>query len=298
MEIRVLQYFLTVAREGNITKAAEVLHITQPTLSRQLAQLEEEVGVRLFVRGTRTITLTNEGILLRRRAEEIVSLVDKTAGELLEQEKQLAGNICFGCGELTAMQELTEIIVAFHKKYPLVTFDLFTGTADVVQERMERGLIDIGLMMEPINVDKFVFVRLSGLERWGVVMRADDPLARQDKVRAADLLDAPITFATRFRNSADLKSWFGDNYNKLQMVFTSNLPTNAALMVYNGLGRSLSVQGVKYFWDAAKLAFRPLDPPVEGHVALFWQKEQPLSLTVARFIEFAKCFLSMDTTRK
>lgn len=298
MEIRVLKYFLTVAREEKITKAAEVLHITQPTLSRQLAQLEEEVGVQLFVRGTHNITLTNEGVLLRRRAEEIVSLVDKTAGELLEQEKHLAGTIYFGCGELAAMQILTEIIAAFHKKYPSVTFDIFTGTADIVKERMEKGLVDIGLMMEPIDAAKIDFVRIKGRERWGVIMRADDPLAKKDSICAKDLLGKPLSFASRFKNSTDLRSWFGAEYDKMQILFTSNLPTNAAMMVYKGLGYALVIEGVKFFWDPAKVCFRPLEPPVTGPVAVFWRKQQPLSLTVEKFIDFMKCFLSMQEAIK
>ena len=152
MELRVLRYFLTVAREESINRAAEVLHITQPTLSRQLSQLEDEVGVRLFHRGARRITLTNEGILLRRRAEEILALVDKTERELIEQEMLVEGRIVIGSGELAAVQELPDMIASFQEKYPLVTYDIFTGTADLVKEQMEKGLIDIGVLLEPIDM--------------------------------------------------------------------------------------------------------------------------------------------------
>jgi DNA-binding transcriptional LysR family regulator len=155
MEIRVLRYFLTVAREEGINRAAEVLHITQPTLSRQLSQLEEEVGVKLFHRGAKKITLTNEGILLRRRAEEILSLVDRTQRELTLQDELVEGRIVIGGGELAAMQVLPEIIEKYREKYPLVTFDIFTGNADLVKEQMEKGLIDIGVLLEPIDIEKF-----------------------------------------------------------------------------------------------------------------------------------------------
>lgn len=155
MEIRVLRYFLTVVREESITKAAEVLHITQPTLSRQLAQMEEEIGVRLFDRGTRKIRLTNEGLLLRRRAEEILQLVDKTEKELVEQEEQVEGKISIGCGEVASVQMLPDLIRNFHQKYPLVTFDLFTATADLVKEQMDKGLLDFGLLLEPIEMGSF-----------------------------------------------------------------------------------------------------------------------------------------------
>jgi DNA-binding transcriptional LysR family regulator len=158
MEIRVLRYFLTVVREGGINRAAEVLHITQPTLSRQLSQLEDEVGVKLFHRGSRKITLTNEGILLRRRAEEILSLVDKTEKELIEQEDFVDGKIVIGCGELAAVQMLPDLFETFHKKYPLVTYDIYTANADLVKEQMEKGLVDIGILLEPIEIGKFDFI--------------------------------------------------------------------------------------------------------------------------------------------
>ena len=158
MEIRVLRYFLAVVREGGINRAAEILHITQPTLSCQLSQLEEEVGVKLFHRGARKITLTNEGILLRRRAEEILSLVDKTEKELIEQEDFVDGKIVIGCGELAAVQMLPDLFETFHKKYPLVTYDIYTANADLVKEQMEKGLVDIGILLEPIEIGKFDFI--------------------------------------------------------------------------------------------------------------------------------------------
>ncbi|HIR27298.1 MAG TPA: LysR family transcriptional regulator, partial [Candidatus Choladousia intestinigallinarum] len=159
MELRVLQYFLTVAQEEGINRAADVLHITQPTLSRQLSQLEEEVGVKLFHRGARKITLTNEGILLKRRAEEILALVDKTEKELVEQEQLVDGKIVIGSGEVAAVQALPPIIRSFREKYPLVTYDIFTANADVVKEQMEKGLIDIGILLEPVDMEKFDFIR-------------------------------------------------------------------------------------------------------------------------------------------
>ena len=154
MEIRVLRYFLAVVREESITKAAEMLHITQPTLSRQIAQMEDEMGVKLFARGTRKIVLTNEGMLLRRRAEEILELVDKTERELVEQDEMVEGTVSLGCGDLTAVQLMPDLIRGFHERYPAVTFELYTATADHVKERMDRGVTDIGLLLEPINKEK------------------------------------------------------------------------------------------------------------------------------------------------
>ena len=164
MEIRVLRYFLTVVREESITRAADVLHITQPTLSRQIAQMEEELGVRLFNRGTRKIELTSEGLLLRRRAEEILELVSKTERELVFQDEAVEGVVSVGCGDLSAVQLLSELIRDFHARYPAVSFDLYTATADHITDRMDRGLTDIGLLMEPVNMEKYDFIRLSRRE--------------------------------------------------------------------------------------------------------------------------------------
>ena len=179
MEIRVLRYFLTVVREESITKAADVLHITQPTLSRQLSQMEDDIGVKLFHRGTRKITLTNEGMLLRRRAEEILQLVDNTEKELVEQEEQIEGKITIGCGELASVQILSELIGNFNKKHPGVSYDIFTATADLVKEQMDKGLIDIGLLLEPVDIEKYEFIRLDTREKWVVLMRPDDELAKK-----------------------------------------------------------------------------------------------------------------------
>ena len=199
MEIRVLRYFLSVVREESITKAAEVLHITQPTLSRQLAQMEEEIGVRLFDRGTRKIRLTNEGLLLRRRAEEILQLVDKTEKELVEQEEQVEGKISIGCGEVASVQMLPDLIRNFHQKYPLVTFDLFTATADLVKEQMDKGLLDLGLLLEPIEMGKYEFIRLNMKERWVVLMPPDDPLAGKKHVKADELAELPLILPRRMQ---------------------------------------------------------------------------------------------------
>lgn len=214
MEIRVLRYFLTVVREEGINRAAEALHIEQPTLSRQLFQLEREVGVKLFNRGAKKITLTNEGILLRRRAEEILALVDRTEQELIEQDEQVEGRVVIGGGELAAMQELPKIISSFREKYPLVTFDIFTGNADVVKEQMEKGLIDIGVLLEPIDIEKFDFIRLKGKEQWGVLMRPDDPLAEKEVITAKDLENTSLIIPRRKNVQNELTNWLGYSFRE------------------------------------------------------------------------------------
>ena len=293
MEIRVLRYFLTVVREESITKAADVLHITQPTLSRQLSQMEEEVGVKLFNRGSRRITLTNEGILLRRRAEEILQLVDKTEKELIEQEEQVEGKISIGCGEIAAVQVLPNLIKTFREKYPQVTFDIFTATADLVKEQMDKGLLDIGLLLEPVDMEKYDFIRLEVKEKWVVLMRPDSPPAEKETVTAKDLSALPLILPRRMNVQSELASWFGNYYDDLNIVFTSNLSTNSAIMVTGGLAYSLVIEGAVPFWDQSKVTYRPLDPPLTATSVLAWKRGQPFSLAATKFIEHIKCFLGI-----
>ncbi|MCM1212805.1 MAG: LysR family transcriptional regulator [Blautia sp.] len=295
MEIRVLRYFLTVVREESITKAAEALHITQPTLSRQLTQMEEEIGVKLFERGSRKITLTNEGILLRRRAEEIIQLVEKTEEELIEQDEQVEGRITVGCGEMASVQLLAELFQTFHEKYPRVSFDIFTATADLVKEQMDKGLIDIGLLLEPVDMNKYDFIRLNVKENWVVLMRPDDPLAQKEAVTAADLSERPLILPRRINVQSELASWFGDYYENLNVVFTSNLSTNGAVMVSNGLACSLVIEGVAY-WDHSQITYRPLSPALTATSVLAWKRGQPFGLAVTKFISHIKCLLGMGGT--
>lgn len=296
MEIRVLRYFLTVVREEGINRAAEVLHITQPTLSRQLAQLEEEVGVKLFHRGARKITLTNEGILLKRRAEEILSLVDRTEKELIEQEELVDGTVSIGSGELAAVQVLQGIIESFGNQYPLVQYDLFTANADYVKDQMEKGILDMGVLLEPIDMTKFEFIRLPKKERWVVLMRADDPLAKKEAVAAKDLLGLPLIIPRRSNVQSEVSSWFGDAYKELQIRFTSNLSTNAAIMVQGGLGYALVIEGSVPFWDQRYIVRRPLYPEFSATCVLAWKKQQPFGLAAAKFIEHVKAAVNAAAT--
>lgn len=293
MEIRVLRYFLTVVREEGINRAAEVLHITQPTLSRQLSSLEEEVGVKLFHRGAKKITLTNEGILLRRRAEEILALVDRTERELMEQDELVEGRIVIGGGELAAMQMLPEIIETFRETYPLVTFDIFTGNADLVKEQMEKGLIDIGVLLEPVDMEKFDFIRLKGKERWVVLMRPDDPLAAKSAVSPKDLENMPLILPRRTNVQNELSNWFQDSFQEKQVLFTSNLATNSALMVLRGLAYSIVIEGAVPFWDKEKIVYRSLSPELTSSSVFAWKKQQPFGLAATKFIEYMKCFLGI-----
>lgn len=293
MELRTLRYFLTVAREEGINRASEALHITQPTLSRQMAQLEEEMGVKLFQRGARRITLTDEGILLRRRAEEILDLVDRTERELIRQDAQVEGRITIGGGEQTAMQVLPEMIRTFRKKYPRVTFDLYTANADLVKEQMERGLIDVGVLLEPIDIEKFDFIRLAKKERWVVLMPPSDPLAEKTAIIPGDLEGKPLILPRRPNVQNEVVNWLGSSFREADVLFTSNFATNGALMVQHGLAYSLTVEGAVPFWDPEKIVRRPLSPEMTASTVLAWKKHQPFSLAATKFIQHMKCFLSI-----
>lgn len=290
MELRVLRYFLAVVREENITRAADVLHITQPTLSRQLSMLEEELGVKLMERGARKIVLTSEGILLRRRAEELIALADKTEQEFASQSETLEGRISIGSGEIGAVSALARCCEAFHEKYPLVTFDLLTANADVVKEQMDKGLLDVGLLLEPVDMDKYDYIRMTEREEWGVLMRPDDPLAARNSLTAAELSALPLILPRRLSVQSELANWFGSEYPRLDVRFTSNLSTNAAVMVHQGIGYALVIRGSLPFCDEQEIVFRPLSPALEASSVLAWRRQQPFSLATTKFTSLQNAF--------
>ncbi len=288
MELRLLQYFLAVAQTETISRAAEVLHVTQPTLSRQMAQMEQELGVKLFLRGSRKISLTEEGMLLRRRAEEILELVNRTEEEVSNSGSSLEGTVFIGCGDLAGVQMLPELFGAFQKSYPSVKFDLYTATADHVKDRMDRGLVDIGLLLEPVDMGKYNFIRLKQKEQWVVAMRPDMPLAEKEAISPEDLKDVPIILPRRLGVQSELAHWFGDLYPDLHVAFTANLPSNSSVMVHYGLAYALIIKGSISFWDKDVITYRPLKPNLLAGCALAWCRLQPLSRAAEKFVEFAR----------
>lgn len=288
MELRVLKYFLMVAREENITRAAELLHVTQPTLSRQLAQLEEELGTKLFQRGQHGISLTEDGLLLRRRAQEIVALADKTERELSHADDLLSGEIVIGCGETKSIQTLIGMMATFRTQHPDVTFDLYTAAADEIKERLDRGLVDVGVVVEPVEISQYHFLRLPGKERAGVLLRTDSPLAEKAVIRPEDLIGTPLLMVKRPYFQNELTNWFGAAYDQMEIVATYNLIYNAAIMVQNQMGVALCLELESHF-DG--LCFRPLSPTQENGTVLIWKKEQILPATTRAFIEHVKNYL-------
>ena len=285
MELRVLKYFLMVAREENITKAAELLHITQPTLSRQLMQLEEELGVTLFKRSKHSIILTDDGILLKRRAQELVALSDKVVSELSHRD-DISGEISIGCGETQSMNFLSERIAEFQKKYPSVQVEIFTATADDIKERIEKGILDMGLLTEPVDIGKYEFIRMPNKERWGLLMRKDSHLADKSGISPDDLTDTPLIMVRRELVRNELASWFGEHYDSLDVVASYNLILNAAAMVRSGVGLALCFDMGAQLYD--ELCFVPLVPKLETGSVMVWKKNQIQSGAVSEFIRFTR----------
>ena len=285
MELRVLRYFLAVAREENITKAAALLHVTQPTLSRQLMQLEDELGVQLFRRSQYRVILTEDGMLLRRRAQEIVELADKAERELQHHETELTGEVAIGCGESVAMTFLSEHIRAFRALHPQVQFRIYSAIADDLKERIEKGLLDMGLLTEPVDIGRYAFLRTPQKDRWGVLLPNDHPLAQQPAVTPDDLLGIPLLLSGRETIRSELASWFGDAYEKIEIAATFNLVLNAANMVKNGIGAALC-------FDLGNLSdevsFVPLSPTLETGTVLAWKKDQTDSPAAEQFLRFIR----------
>ena len=288
MELRVLNYFLAIAREENFTKAAAQLHVTQPTLSRQIAQLEEELGVELFVRSNHNIILTEDGMILKRRAQEILSLADKTKRDFLQKDETLSGTISIGSGEFRSTEYLAKIIAGFRKKYPNVKYEIYSGNAHNIRDYIERGLLDIGLMSEPIDMRKYNFVNMPIKEQWGVFAPTDSSLSEKERVTPEDLKGMSIVTATGDFNQSRIGKWLGDYREQVEIAATSNLPYNEAILAKENIGVMLSIN-LNCIYE--NLRFIPLHPVLEVATVLAWKKEQIFSATTSAFIEFASEYL-------
>lgn len=289
MELRVLQYFLTVVREENISRAADILHITQPTLSRQIAQLEEELGAQLFIRG-RHLSLTDAGVMLRRRAEEVVTLMNKIGSEF-EEQRDLSGIVSIGSGGLTASRLLPSVMQAFREKYPRVQFQFYTNSADYVKERLDQGLLDFGLLLEPIDVTKFDYIRMTEREKWGLLIRSDHPLAKKECVTKDDLLSITIITTDRLPLQKEMEHWLGAPLSSLDIFATYNIVTNVAMLVDSGVAAALTIEGAVNLFASEKMVFKPLYPELSMTSVLAWKKFQPNFGAAGKFLEHIKSML-------
>lgn len=289
MEIRVLRYFLAVAREGSITAAANYLHLTQPTLSRQLKDLEEELGQTLLIRKSHRVTLTPEGMLLRKRAEEIIAMVDKTQSEFVSLGNIVSGNVYIGGGETRVMGEIAAVIRDIQTAFPAIHFHLYSGNAQDVTERLDKGLLDFGVLIQPADLSRYQSLQLKGKDQWGVLMPKDSPLAAKKAIQKEDLLDLPLICSRqaicRHINGNAFSHWFGEDFERLNIVSTFNLIYNAALLVEAGAGYAISLDGLTDTSRDSALCFRPLSPRLESRLAIVWKKDQVFSPAAQLFLD-------------
>lgn len=290
MELRVLQYFLAVAREQNISAAAQSLHLTQPTLSRQLKELEEELGKQLMVRGNRKITLTEEGMLLRKRAEEILELVNRTEQELTRCDDAVSGDIYIGTGETDGVRQLARTAKQLQESCPGIRFHIVSGDAVDVCERLDKGLLDFGVLLGDIDKIKYRYLELPMKDTWGVLMRRDSPLSARDTVLPRDLWDKPLILSRQVDNKSGLYRWLGKEPAELDTVATYNLIYNASLMVDEGMGYAFTLDKLVNT-TGSNLCFRPLRPRLELGMYLVWKKSQIFSRAAELFLEHLKSHL-------
>lgn len=274
MELREIKYFLAVTREQSISKAAEALYITQPNLSRQMQNLEKEIGQQLFIRGTKKITLTEAGRLLRKRAEEIIELYNQTEAELNKPVSDISGDIYIGGGESYVMGLIAKAARSVQSDYPNVKFHIFSGDSSTVSERLDKGLIDFGIFIEPYDLSKYDYLRLPLHDTWGVIMRKDSPLAEKEFITPEDLWDKPLIRSEQSLGKNIVTDWFRKGFDELNIVATYNLLYNASLLVEQGLGYAVSLDKLINTSGNSNLCFRPLNPELISHLDIAWKKYQ------------------------
>lgn len=292
MELRVLKYFLSVAQTGSMTAAAHSLHVTQPTLSRQLQDLEYELGKKLFLRGSHHVSLTRDGMLLRQRAEEIMEIVSQTEAEFYAGSRAVTGDIYIGCGESQALSLLAEVINLFHSDHPQVRFHLHSGNAEDVTERLERGILDFGILIQPTDISRYDSLPLPLKDTWGLILRKDHVLAKRKTIRPADLAEVPLFLSRQtFRNEklkGIIADWFGEWGGSVKVAGTYNLIFNAALLIRAGMGCALGLDRLINATSQSDLCFRPLKPKLEVGLDIVWKKNRIFSDAAEKFLERMK----------
>ena len=289
MEFRVLRYFLTVAREGSITAAANSLHLTQPTLSRQLQDLEKELGQKLFIRGKYKVSLTPEGMILRKRAEEIVDMVEKTEAEFQSIKDTVCGDIYIGCGETDSMKYVAQVMKELQDDYPEIKFHIFSGNAEDVTEKLDKGLLDFGVLIQPIDLSKYDNLPLPDKDVWGVITKKNSTLAQKNKAELKDLVNVPLIASRQMSKKYSAQSgfldWFGEEFEHLNIAATYNLVYNAAIMVEAGIGYAITLDKLVNTTDITNLRFVPLYPKLESGLDIVWKKHQMFSPAAKLFLE-------------
>lgn len=289
MELRVLRYFQMVAREENITRAAQLLYVTQPTLSRQLMQLEDELGTKLFKRKNHSIFLTEDGMRLKKRCKDILELADQIDREFAgKQDGGISGKITIGSAETKSIADIAKVMEKFQEDNPLVQYEIYTANADDVKEKIENGTVDVGVLSEPVDISKFNFIRMNKKERWGILTRNDSDLAGKEYIEPKDLTGIPLIMVKRELVKNELGSWFGEYFDGLDIAAEYNLLNNAAILAQNNIG---SVLCFDVGADYDNLKFIPLNPEVKTGFVLVWRKNQTLPEAVSEFIKKMKIYI-------
>lgn len=298
MEIRVLKYFLAVAREGSITGAANSLHLTQPTLTRQLQELEKELGQKLLIRGKYKISLTPEGLILRKRAEEIIEMVEKTEAEFQSISETVSGDIYIGGGESDAFKYIAKVIKELQTEYPKIKFHIYSGNAEDVTEKLDRGLLDFGVLIQPIDLSKYDYIPIPEKDIWGLLMRKDNPLAEKSEIKLEDLIGVPLLasrqMSPKYSKDSGFLDWFGDKFDQLNITATYNLIYNAAIMVETGVGCAVTLDKLANTSQNSKICFRPLSPRLDSGLDIVWKKNQVFSPAAKLFLERLQCAGSVN----
>ncbi|MGX9754987.1 LysR family transcriptional regulator [Clostridioides difficile] len=284
MELRVLRYFLAVAKEESITSAAQSLNVTQPTLSKQLMELEGELGKQLFLRGNRKITLTEDGLFLRKRAQEIIDLADKTTTDFNNDCDDIRGTVYIGGGETDAMRLIAKTAKKLQKEYPHIRYHLFSGNADDVTERLDKGLLDFGILIEPASMEKYDYIKFPVNDVWGLLMKKDCELAQKRTICPEDLKGIPILTSRQTLVQNVISGWSGQDFETFNIVATYNLVYNASLMVDEGIGYALCLDKLINTTGNSNLCFRPLEPRLEAHLNIVWKKHQVFSKATKIFL--------------
>lgn len=284
MELRTLRYFLKVCELENITRAAEKLHTTQPNLSRQLYQLEEELGQTLLIRGKRRITLTDEGKYLRKQAQDIINMTDHTENILRSFQDNIAGEVYIGAAESMAMKFVGEVIRASRNQYPGIRYHINSGNARDIMQQLDQGLLDFGVIVEPVDFDKYNYLELPIKDTWGILMQKESPLAKKESILPKDLSEKPLYASSELLKIPGIKEWLGESYLNFNPIMTFNLITNAALMIESGGGYVFSFEGLIYTGNDDPLTFRPLYPKIQASLYLIWRKYETFSNSASKFL--------------
>lgn len=288
MEIQVLRNFLAVAREGNITNAANHIHIAQPSLSRQIKNLEDELGQKLFIRGSHSVSLTPEGMILRKRAEDVIAMIDKIEDEFYTMGESISGDIHIGGGETYVFRYIVDILKNLQKDYPNIHYHLYSGNAAEITERLDKGLLDFGLLMQPADITKYNYINLPEKDIWGVVMRKDSPLAEKDVITFEDLVGLPLICSRQSIQKIEgntFVEWFAGKLEQMNIIATFSLVYNAVFMVQQGMGYMITVDHLANTTVNPDLCFRPLSPLVEAGLVIVWKKYQVFSAPAEKLLE-------------